>query len=146
MLVLVVLYAREVCAMSVSPASIGQVAVPVRDLERATGFYRDVLGLPFLFAAPPGLAFFRCGEVRIMLSTPEDESGGAPLLYYRVQDVDGAHASLVEADTEVVREPSIVHRDESMELWIGAYRDSESNLFCVMEERAPAGAPEAPAP
>lgn len=37
---------------------IGQIAIPVADLERSIRFYRDTLRMRFLFQAPPGLAFF----------------------------------------------------------------------------------------
>ena len=53
---------------------IAQIAIVVTDLERAIAFYRDVLGLQFLFQAPPGLAFFNLDGVRIMLSLPEGET------------------------------------------------------------------------
>jgi len=49
---------------------IGQIAITVKDVERAVHFYRDALGMRFLFQAG-GLAFFDCGGVRLMLSVPE---------------------------------------------------------------------------
>ena len=124
--------------MPVSPGSVGQVAVPVGNVERATAFYREVLGLEFLFAAPPELAFFRCGEIRLMLSAGDGEgdASAVPLLYYRVEDIESAHVALDGHAVEVVREPEITHRDDVTELWIGFYRDSERNLFALMEERA----------
>ncbi|MGD2068867.1 MAG: VOC family protein [Gemmatimonadota bacterium] len=133
--------------MPAAPRAIGQIALPVDDIDRATGFYRDVLGLEFLFSAPPGLAFFRCGEVRLMLSEAEGEgpdAGGegrpaVTLLYYRVDDVDSAHADLAAAGVEVIREPGVIHRDESHALLIGFYRDSEGHTFGLMEERASEG-------
>ncbi len=51
--------------------TIGQIAINVRDIARAVRFYRDTLGLPFVFEAPPALAFFKCGDVTLMLSPPE---------------------------------------------------------------------------
>ena len=50
---------------------IHQISMRVHDVEHAVRFYRDALGLPFLFSAPPRLAFFDCNGVRLMLSTPE---------------------------------------------------------------------------
>jgi methylmalonyl-CoA/ethylmalonyl-CoA epimerase len=134
----------EIQPSGTAVSGIGQVAIPVDDVERATGFYRDVLGLPHLFSAPPGLSFFNCGDVRIMLSRPEEggqaaTSGGA-LLYYRVADVLGAHARLASGGAEVVAEPHVVHRSGGTELWIGFYRDSEGNLLGVMAENPEGGA------
>lgn len=143
----------EVSERGVAPTGIGQIAVPVRDLERATAFYRDVLGLPHLFSAPPGMSFFRCGEVRLMLAAPEPgseeasagEDGGEDgdeggLLYYRVGDIGSAHDRLVAAGAAVLAKPHVVHRSEDGELWMGFYRDSEGNRFATMAERAGGGA------
>ncbi len=49
---------------------IRQVAITVSDVDAALGFYRDVLGLAFLFRAGPGLAFLDADGVRIMLTAP----------------------------------------------------------------------------
>ncbi len=118
-------------------SSIGQIAITVTDVERATSFYKDVLGLPHLFSAPPGLSFFQCGDVRLMLSAAEDPALAPPgsILYYRADDVAAAHARLVEGGAHVEGEPHVVHKTEAMELWIGFYRDSEGNMLGVMEER-----------
>ena len=52
---------------------IGQIAMNPRDFDRAVTFYRDTLGLRFLFTAPPHLAFFDCDGVRLLLDMPEDK-------------------------------------------------------------------------
>lgn len=122
-----------------APVSVGQIALVVDDVERATAFYRDVVGVPFLFAAPPGLAFFDGGGVRIMLSRPEGEGASGPpgsILYYRVPSVAAAHTRLDAGGAETVGEPHVVHRTDAMELWMGFYRDTEGNTFATMEERA----------
>jgi methylmalonyl-CoA/ethylmalonyl-CoA epimerase len=73
------------------PVGIGQLAIPVADLDRAVVFYRDVLGLRFLFQAPPGLAFLECGGVRLMLAQRQtDPAAPAGVIYYRVPDLDVA--------------------------------------------------------
>lgn len=121
---------------SVQPTRIGQVAVSVEDVERATAFYRDVLGLEHLFSAPPGLSFFRCGDVRLMLARPEGVESGSLLPYYLVEDISDAHGALSAHGTHVLHEPHVVHRTESEELWMGFYRDSEGNVFGLMAEVA----------
>src|SRR6476646_10319355 len=82
-------------AMLDRPTRIGQIAIAVSDLDRAVAWYENVLGLSLLFRAPPGLAFFDCGGVRLMLSRPEGD--GAPVstgvLYYVVADIASAHAT-----------------------------------------------------
>ncbi len=121
---------------SVRPIRIGQVAVSVDDDERATAFCRDVLGLEHLFSAPPGLSFFRCGEVRLMLARPEGLETGSLLPYYLVEDMSGAHEALSAHGTHVLHEPHVVHETESEELWMGFYRGSEGNAFGLMAEVA----------
>jgi methylmalonyl-CoA/ethylmalonyl-CoA epimerase len=115
---------------------IGQIAIQVQDVERATAFYRDVLGLEHLFSAPPGLSFFRCGEVRLMLARPEGSgsAGLASILYYAVDDVTAAHRRLSDAGAELVSAPHIVHRTREMELWMAFFHDGEGNTFAVMNE------------
>lgn len=116
-------------------ATIGQIAVPVHDLERATVFYRDVLGLPFLFAAP-GLAFFDCGGVRLMLSVPEHAEFQPPgsVLYYRVPEIRAAFDALSGRGVAFVDAPHRVARLPDHELWMAFFRDSEQNLLALMSE------------
>jgi methylmalonyl-CoA/ethylmalonyl-CoA epimerase len=112
---------------------IAQIAINVHDLERAKAFYRDVLGLPLVLEAP-GLVFFRCGSVRLMLSRPDRPEFDHPasILYYRVADIEAAHVRL---KTKVTFDgpPRRVHRDSRHELWLAAFQDPEGNpiaLFC----------------
>ena len=123
---------------------IGQIAIQVQDVERATAFYRDVLGLQHLFSAPPGLSFFRCGEVRLMLARPEGSERATPssVLYYAVDDVHEAYRKIAAAGADVAHEPHIIHRTQEMELWMAFFRDGEGNMFGVMSE-VPTGAPRA---
>ena len=121
--------------MDLSLSQIGQIAVTVDDLEQATRFYRDRLGMELLFEVP-GMAFFRCGEVRLMLGTPEgtDEDGPSHILYYRVEDISAAHRILSERGVEFVREPRRVHRDEEQELWLTFFRDPAGHTLALMSE------------
>ena len=127
--------------MSDGPAieRIGQIAIPVADLERAVAFYSEVLGLRLLFRAPPGLAFFDCGGVRLMLSRPEgaDAPARAGILYYLVPDIRAAHAALVERGVMFVQPPRPVARLPDHELWLALCHDSEDNLLALMSEVRP---------
>jgi methylmalonyl-CoA/ethylmalonyl-CoA epimerase len=118
---------------------IGQIAIPVADLERAVAFYSDVLGLRLLFRAPPGLAFFECGGVRLMLSRPEgaDTPARAGILYYLVPDIGAAHSALLERGVTFVQAPHLVARLPDHELWLALCRDSEDNLLALMSEVRP---------
>jgi methylmalonyl-CoA/ethylmalonyl-CoA epimerase len=117
-------------------SGIGQIAVNVHDLERATAFYRDTLGLRFLFAIPRA-AFFDCGGVRLMLGTPETPELDHPasILYYRVDDIRAAHEALARKGVRFEDEPHLIARMPDHELWMVFFRDSEENLVALMEER-----------
>ena len=115
--------------------TIGQIAINAQDVARATAFYRDVLGMKFLFAAP-NLAFFDAGGVRLMITTADKAEFDHPasILYYKVDDIVGTHRSLVAKAVKVEGEPHIVAPMPDHDLWISAYRDSENNYFALMSE------------
>ncbi|PYQ59970.1 MAG: glyoxalase, partial [Acidobacteria bacterium] len=103
-----------------SCSRIGQIAVVVQDLDRAVAFYRDTLGLRFLFQAPPKLAFFDCGGVRLMLDVPEEEEfkHASSILYYKVDDIQATWATLRDRGVEFRDEPHMVARMPDHELWM----------------------------
>ncbi len=114
--------------------SIGQVRVAVQDVDRAVAFYRDTLGMPFLFQFP-GMAFFDLGDVRLMLVDPESRDfGGESVIYYRVPDIGAAHAALTERGVAFDDTPHVVHRDENHQLWMAFFRDPDANLLALMSE------------
>jgi methylmalonyl-CoA/ethylmalonyl-CoA epimerase len=114
---------------------IGQIAVPVRDVERAIAFYRDVLGMRFLFQAPPGLGFFDCAGVRLMLDAPAAaRAGNGSVVYYRVADLHAAFATLSARGVAFEREPHLVARLPDHELWMAFFRDPDGNLLALMSE------------
>ena len=115
---------------------IGQIAMTMRDLPAAVRFYRDELGLPLLFEAPPGLAFFDCGGVRLMLSAPEGsgEVRGNSVLYFSVPDVAAAYGAMRERGVVFVDEPHLVARLADREVWMVFLRDPEENLLGLMAE------------
>ena len=121
-------------------SQIGQIAVNVQDVERATAFYRDTLSMRFLFAFP-GLAFFDCGGVRLMLSRAEDPKLDHPasILYYRVADIEATHQALAARGVRFERGPHLVARMPDHELWLADFYDSEENLLALMAEKRPAG-------
>lgn len=119
------------------PVGIGQLAIPVADLERAVAFYRDVLGLRFLFRAPPGLAFLECGGVRLMLAQRQHEEPAPPagVIYYRVSDLDVAYSSLSQRGVGFVDQPHRIARLADHELWMVFLRDPDEHLLALMAER-----------
>jgi len=118
-----------------SQSRIGQIAIVCRDIDRATAFYRDTLGLRFLFSAPPRLAFFDCGGVRLMISTSEGEPVGTSVLYFVVSDIEAQRIALAAKGVRFVGEPHMIARMPDHELWLAEFRDSEDNVMALMEEK-----------
>ena len=124
-------------------ARIGQIALTVKDLPAAVRFYRDVLGVRFLFEAPPSLAFFDCGGIRLMLAPPERDGAAAgqrfnSVLYFSVDDIHVAAAALEARGVAFEQAPHIVARLPHANLWMGFFRDGDGNLLAIMSEAAPA--------
>lgn len=119
-----------------SLSTIGQIAIPVKDLDRAVAFYRDSLGMRLLFQAPPGLAFFECGGVRLLIEVPSvaEFRHPASIVYYRVDDIQAAHATLVARGVNFRDEPHLVAKMPDHDLWMAFFGDGEDNTLALMSE------------
>jgi len=116
-------------------AQIGQVAVNVHDLERAVAFYRDTLGMQFLFQVP-NMAFFDCDGVRLLLSIAEQPEFDHPssIIYFKVNDLDAAFTTLSGRGVAFADKPHLIARMPDHELWMAFFRDSEGNTLALMSE------------
>ncbi|HZZ39494.1 MAG TPA: VOC family protein [Acidobacteriaceae bacterium] len=124
-----------VTTTSVHLDNIGQIALTVTNLDEARAFYRDTLGMRFLFDAGT-LTFFQCGSVRLMLTTGEAKAGDdRTVLYFRVHDLEGTHAALVAASVSFEQEPHLIAGMPDHELWMAFLRDPCGNLLGLMEEK-----------
>ena len=116
-------------------SQIGQIAVPVSDIERAIQFYRDTLGMRFLFQAPPALGFFDLGGVRLMLDGPaKAQAGNSSVIYYKVSDLQTAFATLSKRGIQFETEPHLIAKMPDHELWMAFFRDPDGNLLAMMSE------------
>ena len=117
---------------------LGQIAINAKDVDRAAAFYQDVLGLKLLFKAPPGLAFFDCGGVRLMLDRAEKPELDHPssVLYFAVPDIQAAYGKLKESGVQLEDEPHMIARMPTHDLWMTFFRDSEGNFLALMSEVA----------
>jgi methylmalonyl-CoA/ethylmalonyl-CoA epimerase len=120
---------------SLGITNIGQISIIVKDVDRATAFYRDVLGLPLLFSVP-GMAFFDCGGVRLMLGRPTspEYDHRSSILYFRVPDINAGHQRLMEHGVEIVAPPRLIAPMPTHDLWMTAFKDSEGNTHQLMSE------------
>ena len=114
---------------------IGQIAINAHDVDRATAFYRDVLGLPHLFRAGQ-LSFFDCGGVRLMLDKAEKPEFDHPssIVYFQVGDIRATHKRLQDAGAKFEDEPHVIAQMPKYDLWMTFFRDSENNLLALMSE------------
>ena len=116
---------------------IGQIHLSISDVDRSVVFYRDVLGVPFLFRVPgQPMAFFDCDGVRLYLGAPErEEFRSRAILYFSVEDLDGSYEALRERGVSFRGEPHVVHRTEASELWMAFFTDPDGNNLALMAER-----------
>ena len=123
--------------------SIGQIAISVANVDRSVAFYRDTLGLRFLFSAGPTLAFLDAGGVRLMISAPEGEftPRSSTVIYFRVADLGAAHAAIAARGAPFVDEPHLVAKMPDHELWMCFVKDPDGSAVGLMEERRSAQGP-----
>lgn len=119
-----------------SQSRIGQIAIVCKDVARATTFYRDTLGLRFLFSAGPTLSFFDCDGARLMLTTsePEHDHPGS-ILYFFIKDIEGTHSELKNRGVSFIDTPHMIAQMPDHQLWLSAFTDSEGNTLALMEEK-----------
>src|SRR5689334_6070769 len=122
-------------AVAFGLSQISQIAINVHDTGRAVAFYRDQLGIKLLFTAGQ-LTFFDCGGIRLMLTLPEKPEFDHPssVLYFKVPDIQQAHATLSQRGVKFEDAPHLIARMPDHELWMTFFRDSENNLLGLMSE------------
>jgi catechol 2,3-dioxygenase-like lactoylglutathione lyase family enzyme len=118
---------------------IAQILIPVADVERASAWYRDVLGIPYLFAFP-GMAFLDAHGVRLYLASPTEPGfDGRATLYFRVPDIDTAVAELEGRGVVFSGRPHMIFDDGSTQTWMCFSKDPDGNNVALLSEVASAG-------
>jgi methylmalonyl-CoA/ethylmalonyl-CoA epimerase len=114
---------------------IGQISVNVNNLESAVAFYRDSLGMRFLFQVPK-MAFFDCGGIRLMLSLPETPAFDHPgsVIYYKVPNIKEAFRTLSARGVQFIDEPHLVAPMPDHDLWMTFLHDTSNNTLALMSE------------
>jgi methylmalonyl-CoA/ethylmalonyl-CoA epimerase len=122
--------------MDLADATVAQLMIPVENFDTGVSFYRDVLGIPFLFAAPPQMAFFMCGSVRLLVGVmPAGQSpqrGSA--IYFNVPDIQAVYTTLSAKGVSFVAPPHVVNRTPKSELWLSEFKDPDGNQLALMAE------------
>lgn len=116
---------------------LGQFALPVRDIERSSAFYEQALGLEKLFSFP-GLAFFDCAGVRLMLEADEGantSNQGGVCHYFKVQDIAASVDELSLRGVRFTDTPHLIATMPDHELWMVFFKDPDGHQLALMEER-----------
>ncbi len=128
--------------MNLANAKIAQLLIPVEDFDKGVAFYRDTLGIPFLFQAPPQMAFFNCGGVRLLVGVMPAgqvaQRGSA--IYFQVADIGAVFSDLKGKGVCFKAEPHLVHRTPKSELWLAEFVDPDGNQLALMSEVTVGGA------
>lgn len=126
--------------MSADPGlkRIGQIAINAHDIERATTFYRQALGLKHLFSVAPKMAFFDCDGLMLMLSLPDKPEFDHPssIIYFDVNNIHQASETLESRGVQFEEKPTFVANMGSYDLWMAFFRDSEDNLLALRSQVA----------
>ncbi|MEC5424061.1 VOC family protein [Virgibacillus sp. C22-A2] len=114
---------------------IGQIGVPVKDVERAIHFYRDLLGLKLLFNTD-NMAFFQCNDIRLLLSLPEKEEFAktSSVIYFQVDNIEESYDDLNQKGVPFTGEPHRIAKIKETETWMAFFKDSEDNTLALMSE------------
>ena len=114
-------------------SAIGQIAINAHDLDRATSFYREKLGMKHLFTVPKKMSFFDAGGVMLMLGVPEKPEFDHPssVIYFNVDDIQNATTTLTERGVEFREKPTFVADMGTHNLWMAFFNDSENNLLAL---------------
>jgi predicted enzyme related to lactoylglutathione lyase len=122
--------------MNLANARIGQLLIPVDEFDQGVAFYRDTLGIPFLFSAPPQMAFFNCGGIRLLVGVmPAGEKAQrGSAIYFQVEDIQAVHAGLKAEGVSFRAAPHVVHRSPQSQLWLAEFTDPYGNQLALMSE------------
>lgn len=110
----------------------------VSDMQRATGFYRDVIGLPLKFESSEWTEFATEGATLALHATDApagkrkagEDAAGSVRIGFNVIDLDAFHQRMVENDVPCVQEPSMLFGAR-----LAQYSGPDGLVFSVGESR-----------
>lgn len=112
-----------------------QIGIPIKKLDRAVEYYKEVLGLPLLFQTE-NMAFFNSNGQRLLLSLPEKEefANASSVLYFKVEDIQKSVEQLKEKGVSFIDQPHVVAKMGNTETWMSFFKDSEGNTHALTSE------------
>ncbi|MEB2280512.1 VOC family protein [Lysinibacillus xylanilyticus] len=115
--------------------SVGQIGIPVKELDRAIHFYKEKLGLSLLFNTD-SMAFFDCNGLRLLLTLPEKDEFifSSSIIYFQVENLTMTYEDLVNKNVTFINEPHVVAKMEQTETWMVFFKDTEDNTHAFMSE------------
>lgn len=114
---------------------IGQIAVPIKNVERAIEFYKEVLELSLLFNTD-NMAFFDCNGQRLLLSLPEKDefANSSSVIYFQVEEIKKSVEKFIEKGVSFIDQPHVVAKMGNTETWMTFFKDTEGNTHAFMCE------------
>lgn len=115
--------------------SVGQIGIPVKELDRAIHFYQEKLGLSLLFNTD-SMAFFDCNGLRLLLTLPEKDEFiySSSIIYFQVENLSMTYEDLVNKNVTFIDEPHVVAKMGQTETWMVFFKDTEDNTHAFMSE------------
>jgi methylmalonyl-CoA/ethylmalonyl-CoA epimerase len=120
--------------MTLAIENVGQIALTVADADRSQAFYGDVLGLSLLYRFGT-LVFFDAGNLRLMLGQGPEIAPGNSCVYFRVADIEAAHAALAARGVGFQEGPQLIARMPDHELWMAFFQDPDGHQLALMTEK-----------
>lgn len=116
--------------------AIGQINIPVHNLDNATHFYQNILGLNLIFQVSNMMSFFDCNGVRLVLAVPTSTEFDHPssIIYFSVNDIHVAHQTLLATNVEFTQNPHTVGTMGDVDVWMAFFKDPNGNHLAIMSE------------
>jgi len=117
--------------MTQTITGIGNIILPVADMDRSLAFYRDAIGL-VVRSAGPGFSFLQAGGVTLCLRhdarpQPRGEDEARVEIVFDVPDIHAAHRALGARGVAFRVEPRVV----TGSLWAADFRDPDGHVLSV---------------
>lgn len=110
-----------------------QIAIASADPHTLAVYYRDVVGLPFLFEAG-GMHFLQAGPSRLMIYGADAQHSvkGGAIVYLEASDWSAAEAKLEANGAAFAHGAQVVMKEPGRELALRPFTDPEGHKLALM--------------